>query len=523
MKLKDKITKNDLVVCDQNTLSYLLKTEYKNQLVDFKVIDYHKFIDGYFGKVNQQVLIELQKHYNYEYAKILLKNFLLSYYLQISEHQNDFNKLNHYLEINETYQNYLKSFAKIYFINADLTDDLISLCKIKIPNLVFLDLLEPKNQKIFLTPCQTVEEEVLNLTNQLLTDLSENEPFKIYLPNSAYLIPIMRIFSLYKIEYQTCEEKAIITLDPTKEVLAYLTNNYQRFQSLEELFEDVVEELALSSEYIDVLNKFISFSISDFKFIQPMIEDAFRKQKIHNDTSTSIILSNTLPTITNDENYYLLGMNQNVFPKIFLDDDFFTDEVKHKYGLLTSSEKNDLMLELAKSKLLSMNKINLSYNCSKNQVPSLLIEKLGQVKIKEINRTNLFEENYDKYLFATALDDYDLYGIEQPELKKLYKNRYIQEYSSYNNEFTGTFSMNEPIRLSYTSINDFYECQYKYYLNQIVKVQAKEITTKRIIGDVVHEVLRKLLNSEINQNEILKEIKTYVNNFEIDLTKQKKY
>ena len=92
------------------------------------------------------------------------------------------------------------------------------------------------------------------------------------------------------------------------------------------------------------------------------------------------------------------------------------------------------------------------------------------------------------------LDKYNLYGERNEYLDKLYSN-YSIPYNTYDNKFTGINNdtylthLNYPLRLSYTALNSYNECSFKYYLKYVLKIDEFESTFPAFIGSLYHEIL----------------------------------
>ena len=107
-----------------------------------------------------------------------------------------------------------------------------------------------------------------------------------------------------------------------------------------------------------------------------------------------------------------------------------------------------------------------------------------------LNKSNL----YNKIRLAEKLDLYNLYGEKDETLTKLYTH-YNIPYNTYSNSFTGinndTYLTNlpYPLKLSYTSLNSYNECAFKYYIKYVLKLDKYEDTFAAFIGSLYHNIL----------------------------------
>ena len=96
------------------------------------------------------------------------------------------------------------------------------------------------------------------------------------------------------------------------------------------------------------------------------------------------------------------------------------------------------------------------------------------------------------------LDDYVKYGIKDNNLDLLYSNYDKNNYLEYDNKFSGIDKdslldyLNNELTLSYSSIDNYYKCGFKYYLNNILKIDEFQETFYTIIGSLFHFVLSKM-------------------------------
>ena len=148
--------------------------------------------------------------------------------------------------------------------------------------------------------------------------------------------------------------------------------------------------------------------------------------------------------------------------------------------------------------LLSIDNLYLSYKLStpfQSMYPSSLIEeyKMEVLTPKEdlFSKSNL----YNELRLGSKLDTYNRYQEESIMLKELYTHYQIP-YQTYQNAFKGINKntylehLPYPLKLSYTSINTYNECKFKYYLNYVLKLNTYEDTFAAFIGSLYHKILQ---------------------------------
>ena len=127
--------------------------------------------------------------------------------------------------------------------------------------------------------------------------------------------------------------------------------------------------------------------------------------------------------------------------------------------------------------------------------PSSIIEEY-KIKVVEKEQDNYSHSNlYNELRLGSKLDTYNRYKEVSPMLKELFTH-YNIPYQTYDNSFKGinhdTYLENlpYPLKLSYTSINSYNECKFKYYLNYVLKINTYEDTFAAFIGSLYHKILQ---------------------------------
>ena len=138
------------------------------------------------------------------------------------------------------------------------------------------------------------------------------------------------------------------------------------------------------------------------------------------------------------------------------------DSLKKEIGLFTSIEANKLERCNLKKIINSFSNLVITYKETdpyKSYYPSSLLEELD-------------------------ITYYDTLNINT---------------SSYDNKFTGLENFNlEKLSLSYTSLNNFYYCSFRFYIDNILKLNIYEDTFKIFIGNLFHFILSKIYQDDFD-------------------------
>ena len=305
---------------------------------------------------------------------------------------------------------------------------------------------------------------ILNVTNDYLNTISLISEFyniPISLPNKSYLFgtKISAVFleTLYK------------------------TNN----------IEDAllsIKDTSLYDKFIDICNKYIWCKD---EYLIKMLEHELKTTEIQNIEYTNSI------TVNEPKKYnFLIGFNNN-YPKVLHDDEYLSDKVKKTLKYNTSYELNTINRKQKIYELKNIPNLTISYSLKSLDVEyfkSSLIEEMQLEIIRENSIISKYSDKVNKYNLIRYLDLYTKYGYMDKDLAILY-NKYKIKYLSYDNKFTGINKdelskfLNNKLTLSYTSLNNYYNCKFKYYVNDLLKINPNDEQFHLIIGNLYHHVL----------------------------------
>lgn len=280
-----------------------------------------------------------------------------------------------------------------------------------------------------------------------------------------------------------------------------LYDNYE----IDEIIDKLSDEENIN-DLITIVNKSV------------LVDDKYaRKEFIINDLKTSkvkgVLYKNAIEIGSLDDYYssddyvYLIGCNRGIFPKVYNDDNFLSDKILDELGLDTSVEKNKLEKKKTFEFIRNIPNLVITYNLfdgEKVKYPSNIIEELNiDVKKIEIDRRISYSKSLSNLSYAKDLDNLYKYNDEGKYLKMYQKNLNIP-YKEYNNTYFKVDkallkdSLESGITLSYTSLEMYNECSFKYFLNSIMKLNIFENTFKIVVGKIVHHILEIGLDKKID-------------------------
>ena len=498
---------NSLIICPNQTKTKILKElSQTKKLVNIKFMTKEEYKKIYYFSYDDKLLAYLIKKYNYniDVARVYINNLYV-----IDENKTYKSpKLNFLKDLkkeliqeglliyNNTYKEYLKNKNIIVKNEYNLEKYEKEMLGIKEEHVPEKTITAPVME------CNTLEEEVNQVCLEIINLLKKGVDInKIYLTNvsSDYLYTIKSLFSFYHIPININFNYSIYS---TKVVKDYLNTK--------ELDLENKDKKSINKKLINILSD-LSFLNENSKEYKILLTD-----KLKNTFTSPVNLKNAI-TIKdlykesfNDDDYvFVLGFNQDELPKMEKDISYITDKEKDEVSLyktdyLNKRNKNNLVYILSNIKNLY-----LSYKLTspfKSYYKSSLITDLSlnivKPKLDSYNSSNI----YNELRLASYLDLYHLYGEKNKDLKKLYTHYQIP-YKTYSNVFTGInndeylTNLPYPLKLSYTSLNAYSECKFKYYIRHVLKLEPYTDTFQTYIGSMYHYILSVYKKTNFNFEE----------------------
>ena len=155
------------------------------------------------------------------------------------------------------------------------------------------------------------------------------------------------IFSIYKIPYISNIKTSLFEYKSVKCLLKFLLGNREKeFDKLFKDYEFYVDEG--TEKLIKIVNKYISNDFITSSIIDGFIYEV-KNTFINNEKTYGIkVLNDYNYLFDDDEIIFIIGVNQDIIPKVYKDDDYFSDNEKEI--LLNNSEevKNGYVISLSK-------------------------------------------------------------------------------------------------------------------------------------------------------------------------------
>ena len=504
-----------LIVCSSNRKDELLNNN-NNKLSDVKYMSKLEFIHRFYFDYDKKTIYDLCKKYNVTYNNAMIYLDNLYYIDNINYDVEKLDKLvsikryldsNNLLIYDNLFREYLKNTEVVFdSVEIDKFDkimisELESITKVIVKDKEYSEYI-PK-----IIEFNTIDEEVeyvaIKICELINSGVSINK-IKISGINEDYNNSIKRIFDMYNLKLSKS-----INLYSTSTVRMFISEYNSDISKTIDILKSNNMDHDTIDKIIDIVNSY-NF-VTDYNLVKDMIIEELKKleKNIHYDNEIEVIdiMNNNIK----DEYVFYLNYNQESIPKVIIDDDYITDDIRYLTKLDSISNLNKKERINIKRALLGIENLVITY---KLKTPFATFNKANILDIDSIKGVIPTTHNYsyssNKVNLTKMYDNLIKFGNIDDNLS-LFNKHYPIKYNSYDNKYVSinTNSLYEyldnKLNLSYTKLNDYYKCSFKYYLKYILKVDINKDIITRYIGSIFHYVLEKCLDSDLDIDSIINE------------------
>lgn len=525
-----------VVLNDYAKKSFIKKID---KLINVKVITLSELKRKYYFDYDNKAIYFVSNKYNCipEIAKIYIENI---YYLKdIDDEKINFLKeIQSDLDTNNllTYNNLFKEFLKgkeIVLYNLKYVD--------KFYKNIFKELEEYSKVTIYndednstvkeLYKANNSEEEIAficsKITKLIKSGVNINN-IKIANVKSDYEFIIRKTFKLFNIpinlpSFETIKSTSLVI--KFKEL--YNSDINETIEKLKE-FINTKEENDIFKSIINVVNTYLW--ANDFLLVKDMVFNDIDNIKTPREKlKNAVEVIEFKKELVSDNDYvFLIGYNEGVIPINYKDEDYLSDAIKEKLDLSTSFELNENAMNETKDNIINIKNLIVTYpnhNLSSEIYISSSYEK-DLFEEKELNISFNESNDYNKLKLVSEKDENSKFGTITDNLLKLSSHYKDMKYNSYDNKYKAIDKskikdfFKDGLTLSYTSINDYYMCSFRYYLDYILKINKFEDTFEATVGSIFHKILSMCFDQDI---DIIRTYETEIENSNYEFNESEKF
>ncbi len=488
-----------------------------NKLINVKVITLSELKKKYYFDYDNKAIYFVSNKYNCipEIAKIYIENI---YFIG----DIDTKKVNFLKEVKEeldnnnllTYNNLFKEFLRgkdIVLYNLKYADKFYKNIFKELGRYSNITSYNDEDNKSVkeLYKANNSEEEIAficsKITKLIKSGVNINN-IKLANVKSDYEFIIRKTFKLFNIpinlpSFETIKSTSLVI--KFKEL--YNSDISITIEKLKE-FINTKEENDIFKSIINAVNSYLW--CNDFELVKDMIFNEINNIKTPREKlKNAVEVIEFKKELVSDEDYvFLIGYNEGIIPVNYKDEDYLSDEEKSKLGLSTSFELNENAMNEVKDSIKNIKHLIVTYpshNLSSEIYISSSYEK-DLFEEKELNISYNESNAYNKLKLVSEKDENSKFGTLTDDLLKLSSHYKDMKYSSFDNKYKLINKskiknfFNNGLTLSYTSMNDYYMCSFRYYLDYILKVNKYEDTFEAIVGTIFHKILSMCFENDID-------------------------
>ncbi len=506
MKVLDYLKDNLLIITSNNAKEKIIQKISLEPIFNYKILTMDELKQELFFSYDIDAILYIVNKYN---IKPENANEYINYMYFLEDKEYKSSKLNMLLKIKKELEenNLLKKDELFLNIIKNMEVVVYGIDILSKENTKILQKLPQKYTFIKDDMCKkintiykfdTIHEEINYLLNEISSLIKKRiKPEKIKIANvdSSYEFLLNSYFSMYNLHVNSLTKNKLFYLPSVQKFLAKLKISKDLFHETNEFILTSPNE-KITSLLINTVNVFVG---KDNYF-------STLKYKLKNVSIPNICYENEIEIIdlkdnifATDEYIFVLSVNQGVYPKIYKNEDFLDNIEKNELGIDTSNDKNIYEKERFKILLCKNTNMNFSYKLKdsfKSYEKSFVANNSSIIEKKyEFNNKISYSKKQNELELASIYDS--IYLPIDNERVSLLNNTYDIPYKNYNNQFV-KFDKNKireyisknNINLSYSSLDNFYKCGFKYYMANVLKLSTFESSPATEIGNLFHETLQ---------------------------------
>ena len=515
-KLKD----NTILVLKNNTKNKIIEEIREKSFLNIKFMTLKELREQLYFKYDEKTIYYLinKYHYNYDVAIKYLNNL---YYVEDKDYNDkkikklidlkeELTKEN-LLYYNNLFKNSLKNRNIIIYNHYFLSKFDLKLIN-KLKNITNVDIYnetkeEYQHQNIY--EFNTLEEEVSYVASnicKLINDGIDINNIKLCGINDEYTTTIKRIFKFFKIPISFNNSKLYATKIASDFLKNMTTNIEDALNYIKDNYNLANENICtIYNSIISIINKYVW--CDNILNAKEMIIHDFKQKTINiNNYTNEIKIINTLEEASTNDYVFLMSFNQGIIPKTKKDEDYLNN---HQKDLLEIDNTNDINKKNTEEWLYNIKhckNLIITYKKTSHTGEFYLSSLNDELKleIQTLDPIYNYSNMYNKIELTKSIDTLIKYNTKSKNLELLYNSYKDLDYMTYNNQYNKIDKnklkklINNQLILSYSALNNYYHCAFKYYLSNILKLNIYEETFYTIIGNLFHYILSICFQKDID-------------------------
>ena len=532
-----------LIICPSEIKKSLLKLFFNHKLVySIKWLNRSEFVKSHTFELSDDAHIHASLYLN-KVSSITKE--MLDYLPYInekhtgsSEHISELVNLKKYL-IEENLcssNNNVQALYKervVYVIGYPHKDKLFS--KI-LDQYTYKDITLPQYEKeIIVHKYHEETDEIIHLAkhiSSLILSGTSTDSIKVYTENHNYIPYIQTIFERFNLKPNFTFNISLYAYDLSKMITTYPENNKHISNAVKDIYEAISKTFQLQSDkskyilkkFIEVLNNYVDLNGPFVRYKNLIISDIKDCKIPFEHYENGITIGNITNHVFSDEDHiFILGMNANEIPNVSKNVDFLNDEEKKIIELETSTEQTKIHKLNILDFINHCNHLTISYkemSVRKEAYPSSIIDEI--IRPISFDSQKKIMHNYsmkqDTITLKKHIDLYKTYHIYHPMIDDYYqllKNKIPEPYDNQFSSIDETLAsklLTKKDTLSYSKLNTYFECPFKFLLEHIIKVDTSYSDTMSLhIGNFFHGVLKDYNLLSLDKDALLLELKNRLN------------
>lgn len=497
---------NKILIINDYAKNTLLKKI--NKLLNIKIITLSELKKNYIYDYDYKSVLYVSNKYNC-IPSIARKYIENTYYINneyksrkielLTKIKNDLEE-NNLLIKNNLYRKFLNNkdivlynlkYVDKYYLN--IIEELSSTNNI----ITYNEEKETSIKKIY--RCNNSEEEISFVCSkicELIKSGIDINNIKLTNVKSDYTYIIRKTFKLFNIPINIKSDESIKSTMIVKKFKELYNEN------ISEVMDKISELITNNYEkdiYKSILNIVNKYSDSNYMDVKEILFDDIDNIKIKRDElKNAVNIIDFKSDLISDNDYvFLINFNEGIIPINHKDEDYLNDIEKNNLGIDTSFTLNGKETNEVIETIKTTNNLILTYS-EYNQNNKIYVSSAYSSDILEEEKVNLNfnnSNNYNKLRLLSEKDDNNKYGTLSSDLLTLSAHYKDEPYLTYNNKYKKISNnklknyLNKGLTLSYSSMNTFYQCSFRYYLDNILRVNKYEERFDAVLGSIFHEIL----------------------------------